>query len=218
MLVGAGAVAQEAGNGDLSSHSRYDLDQFIEILNPDAFSLVERVQWGTRLFLAPSYFKNMIPLYIYNPRENFSCDSSGGRALVDGEYGITMLNVYSTDNHDESFVSSENTAAPSGAKLSWWPSRDAYCGGEAAARVENLQFEGMQSQLQANLLQIFEVAEENQQQVLVGTGPIPGGEAVARLWAECDLEDVLPGSACADRLGWSQSVTNKSLHLGGEDS
>lgn len=193
ICAATGVAAEESGGGHQGFG--YELEQFSGVLNPADFNLVEKVQWGTRLVFMPTYFNTKVPLFVYDPNDGFDCASNSVGAVLDGNYGITKLEVRSDGNN-----AAESNSEPS-IVLESWASREEYCNGDVTPKRPKIP--------DAILNQFRDSLEEGKSEALISVGPIAGGEPVAKLWAECDeTKTIWMDSPCADRLGLSLSGSN----------
>lgn len=172
-----------------------ELRQFSEVVNPSGFTLPEEILWGVRAVLAPASFRGKVPLFVYNPAD-FKCGHNKGGALIKRNYRVTKLGR---------FKESRNQDEPSGPldiEFKSWASRNAYCddryGGKTNSKASPVKPSPVPSDI---WIEMFESLEEDYGQVLISSGPIAGGEPVAKWWGQCDYSKIREGLSCADRLG-----------------
>jgi len=186
LFMAMGASAQEPEKDKVAQQpAGFELLQISSVVNPAAFSLVEKVQWGSLAMFAPDSFKDKVPLYVYDA-DDFDCKSSEGGALVSGNYGIAKLDRFSSGQ--------EGQEVP---EFKSWISRDAYCTSQGSLEPE------VPSEVQDKIVKGLERASI--ESALISFGPMSGGDPAAKFWARCDPNSLWEGSPCADRLGVSAS-------------
>lgn len=174
---------QEFGPGD-------ELRQFSKVIDPSKFNLSEEIWWGALAVFAPDSFRGKVPLFIYD-LGTFDCSSNMGGALIDRDYGVAKL------GRSEDFQNQGETSGPIEVKYESWASRDVYCADMLSGKGASSAASEIPSDIWIEMFNSQTIDE-----VLISTGPIAGGEPVAKWWGQCDLNNpIWKGSPCADRLG-----------------